>query len=103
MDKYTELGAKGMDALKLLGSKWSIIIMSELNDGPYGFNEILRLTEGVSPRILSFRLKQMVELGFIRKKVIHRTPISTEYSITGKGQKVLEASLELLLEVQRGL
>ena len=71
--------------IDILGSKWVMPIMYNLCTGKRGFNELERRIEGISPRILSQRLKDLVEFGLVNKNVIPSTPPQTEYTLTEKG------------------
>jgi DNA-binding HxlR family transcriptional regulator len=72
-------------ATTLIGSKWVLHIMQNVCEHKKGFNELLRLIPGISPRILSLRLKELVESGLITKTVLPTTPPQVEYAVTAKG------------------
>lgn len=82
-------------AVELIGSKWVLLILHNLCSSKKGFNELLRAVEGISPRLLSARLKDLVEHGLIHKTVFPTTPPQVEYSLTTKGEslKAIIASL----------
>ena len=73
-------------AVDLIGSKWVLLILYKLCTTKHGFNQLLRETEGISPRILSLRLKEMVEHGLVKKEILPTSPPQVEYSLTGKGE-----------------
>ena len=72
-------------AIDILGSKWVLPILYNLCTGTRGFNELERRIEGISPRILSLRLKELVEFGLVKKNILPTSPPQTEYSLTEKG------------------
>lgn len=72
-------------AIDIIGSKWALPILYNLCTGKRGFNELERRIEGISPRILSLRLKELVEFGLVNKDIIPTTPPQTQYSLTQKG------------------
>ena len=49
------------------------------------FNQFLESVEGINPKTLSVRLKEMEKSGIIKRKVYNETPIRIEYSVTEKG------------------
>ena len=48
-----------MAALDLLGRRWSLRVIWELRDGPIGFREMQARCGGMSPSVLSTRLKEL--------------------------------------------
>lgn len=51
-------------ALDAIGDRWSLVLVRHLLLGPKGFQE-LRMRTGIAPRVLSSRLKDLVEQGFV--------------------------------------
>ena len=81
----TECQSQFTKTLNLLGSKWVLLILRNLCTEKRGFNQLLRMVEGISPRLLSARLKEMAEAGLIKKTVFPTTPPQVEYELTEKG------------------
>jgi DNA-binding HxlR family transcriptional regulator len=55
-----------MALLDLLGRRWSLRVLWELHEaGALGFAELQASAEGVSPSVLSTRLKELVEAGLV--------------------------------------
>ena len=71
--------------LKVVGSKWSLYILHLLFDGKKRFGEIQKTLTGISPKTLSFRLKELEREGLIKRKVFPVVPLHVEYSLTPKG------------------
>jgi DNA-binding HxlR family transcriptional regulator len=74
-----------LKTIDLIGSKWAIPVMWGLCTEPKGFNQLSREIEGISPRVLSTRLKELVENGLVSKKVFPTNPPQVEYALTEKG------------------
>lgn len=72
-------------AVNLIGSKWMLLILYNLCTTPKGFNELMRLIDGISPKVLSMRLKELMAHGLITKTVFPTNPPTVEYRITEKG------------------
>lgn len=75
-------------SLDVLGRKWALLILR--NIGLYRaerFNEMLRITPGLTKRVLAMRLRELEEGGFIR--VVERTRNRTRWGLTEKGQDAL--------------
>jgi DNA-binding HxlR family transcriptional regulator len=74
------------NTLKIIGKKFTIHIlrnMSLLNQNR--FNQLLESIEGINPKTLSVRLREMEKSGLITRKIFPQTPPRVEYSITEKG------------------
>lgn len=52
-------------AAKLVGDRWTLLIVRELMDGPRRFNEIHRGLPGLSKSLLSSRLRALVRQGLV--------------------------------------
>ena len=50
------------------------------------FNQFLDSIEGINPKILSARLKEMEKTGLIKRKVYSEIPVRVEYFLTEKGR-----------------
>lgn len=74
--------------IDLIGSKWAIPVMWGLCTEPKGFNQLSREIEGISPRVLSARLKELVESGLVSKTVFPTNPPQVQYALTKKGQSL---------------
>ena len=70
------------DALYVIGGKWKLRIIVALKDGNKRFNEMQRLIEGISAKVLSSELKDLELNGFIRRNVFTSTPVVVEYEMT---------------------
>ena len=70
------------DALYVIGGKWKLRIIVALTDGNKRFNELQRLVEGISAKVLSTELKELELNSFVRRKVFTGTPVTVEYELT---------------------
>ena len=70
------------DALHVIGGKWKLRIIVSLKDGNRRFNEMQRLIDGISAKVLSAELKDLELNGFIRRNVFTGTPVVVEYELT---------------------
>jgi DNA-binding HxlR family transcriptional regulator len=74
------------NTFKIIGKKFTIHIlrnMSLLNQNR--FNQLLESIEGINPKTLSVRLREMEKSGLITRKIFPETPPRVEYSVTEKG------------------
>ena len=71
---------------KLVGKKFTILIIREMMQDKTRFNQFLESIEGINPKILSARLKEMERSGLIKRKVYSaETPVRIGYFLTEKG------------------
>lgn len=73
-------------ALKVLGNKWTALILLKMADGPQRFTQLERQLSHISPRTLSQRLDDLVTHKIINKQVFAEAPPRVEYRLTAKGR-----------------
>ena len=76
-------------ALKILGDKWSALIIRELTIGPRRFSSLEAALPGISPRTLSQRLELLLEHDVVAKRIYCETPPRAEYELTPKGEDLI--------------
>ena len=75
------------NTFKLVGKKFTILIIREMMQKKTRFNQFVDHIEGVNPKILSTRLKEMEQTGLIKRKVYsYEMPVRVEYFLTEKGR-----------------
>jgi DNA-binding HxlR family transcriptional regulator len=74
--------------LKIVGSKWTMLLLHNIFDGKKRFGELQRSLPGISPKTLSQRLRDLERDGIITKKVYAEVPLHVEYSLTEKGKSL---------------
>lgn len=70
---------------KIIGSKWTILILNSLLSGTKRFGELERSVGDINPKTLSKRLQELEKEGYINKKIFAQVPPKVEYSLTPKG------------------
>jgi DNA-binding HxlR family transcriptional regulator len=75
--------------LKVLGQKWTALIIRDLYAAPKGFCELERTVEGINPRTLSQRLDELEKFEIIRKYACEGAPNRCEYHLTRKGRDLV--------------
>lgn len=83
--------------LRVVSSKWTVLILEELFRGVRRFGELERTLEGISPRTLSLRLSSLEKYGIVERKVYPEVPPRVEYRLTDLGRS-LEPIMKALLE-----
>ncbi len=84
MEKKPGGGVEG--ALRIIGPKWTVLVIRELLTGTKRFGELERSLKGVSPRTLSLRLTAMEKAGVVERKVFAEVPPRVEYKLTQSGR-----------------
>jgi DNA-binding HxlR family transcriptional regulator len=79
----------------LLGKRWNGLILSMLIAGPARFSEIVRWVPGVSERMLSSRLTELIGAGLVERQVLEGPPVGVQYHVTPKGAALRPALEEL--------
>src|SRR4051812_8380795 len=69
-----------------IADKWSMMILTVIDDGPLRFNEIKRRLEGVSQRALTQSLRRLERNGLVERRVLPGSPVAVEYEITPLGR-----------------
>jgi DNA-binding HxlR family transcriptional regulator len=52
-------------ALDMLGGKWKTVILARVKEGPLRYSELRRMIPSLSEKMLSQRLGDLVEIGFV--------------------------------------
>lgn len=74
--------------VSLIGSKWKLLIMRNLLDRPWRFNELKKDLDGISQKVLTDSLRSMEEDGIITRTVYPETPLRVEYSLSELGESM---------------
>ncbi len=75
------------NTFKIIGKKFTVHILRNMTQlGENRFNQFLDSIEGINPKTLSARLREMEKNGIIERSVFPGTPVKIEYSITKKGE-----------------
>jgi DNA-binding HxlR family transcriptional regulator len=85
------------DAIYAIGGKWKLRIIVGLKEGTKRFNELQRLIDGISAKMLSAELKELEMNGFVKRNVIIGKPVVVEYELT-KYADTLNGVLDALSE-----
>jgi DNA-binding HxlR family transcriptional regulator len=83
------------EILARIGDKWSVLIISMLGDGPRRFNELKRMVDGISQRMLTLSLRGLERDGIVTRTVTPSTPPRVDYELTALGRSLLGPVTEL--------
>ena len=74
--------------VQLIGSKWKLLIMRNLLDRPWRFNELKKSLKGISQKVLTDSLRSMEEDGIITRTVYAEVPPRVEYALSDVGESM---------------
>ncbi|EGT89469.1 transcriptional regulator, partial [Acinetobacter baumannii ABNIH3] len=78
-----------------IADKWVLLILNILEHETQHFNLLKKNIEGISPKVLSQKLKMLERDGFIERKIQDTSPIRVDYSLTPLGQNVAAMAYQL--------
>src|SRR5271169_6902399 len=77
-------------SLGVLGRKWTILILRDMTMmKKERFSEILKSTPGLTPRVLSNRLRELEREGMIERVEMRRGPNFVRWTVTEKGSDTI--------------
>ncbi|HBU79382.1 MAG TPA: transcriptional regulator [Muricauda sp.] len=76
-------------SLSILGGKWPLIILYQINNRIIRYGELKRSIPGISEKMLIQTLNQLVEHKLVHKKAYPEIPPRVEYSLTNIGYNSL--------------
>jgi DNA-binding HxlR family transcriptional regulator len=78
---------------RVLGKRWTVEILREMFEGVTQFNRLQKHIGGITGRMLSIRLRELQELGLI-KKVMSENPLRAQYELTEIGRPIEKLLIE---------
>lgn len=74
--------------VQLIGSKWKLLIMRNLLERPWRFNELKKSLNGISQKVLTDSLRSMEDDGIITRTVYPEVPPRVEYALSYVGESM---------------
>ena len=75
------------ETLDRIGDKWTVMVVVALEQGPLRYNEIRRVVDGISQRMLTLTLKGLERDGLVNRTMYPTIPPRVDYELNGAGQK----------------
>ena len=73
-------------ALDLVGERWSLLVVRELQHGPLRYTDLLEQLPGVSTNVLAARLRQLEDGGIVDRRRMPAPAASSVYELTDLGR-----------------
>lgn len=74
--------------LELIGGKWKLLIIHQLQNGPHRFSELKRLIPEISDKMLTHELAILTESGLVSREAHKSSAPFVEYSLDKRGELV---------------
>jgi DNA-binding HxlR family transcriptional regulator len=71
---------------RIIGKRWTVLIIREILIGNTQFNRFMENIRGISPKVLTERLRELERLGIVRRRIVSKYPLRVEYSLTDMGK-----------------
>lgn len=83
--------------MEIVSKRWTLLIIGAIgNHQTIRYNKIKNILEGISPKSLSDRLKELKKAGLIKREAFAEIPPRVEYSLTEEGDSLLKAMAPLM-------
>lgn len=76
--------------IDILASKWVLLLLPTLRDGPRRNGDLMRAIEGVSQKMLTQTLRDLEHYGLVTRHNYAEVPPRVEYSLTRTGASLAE-------------
>src|SRR5690349_8217273 len=76
------------ETASLLERRWQLSILYAALTGALRFNEFAEAVAGISPRMLSERLRDLEAAGLVERTVLPTSPPTVEYRLTDRGRRL---------------
>ncbi|WP_105133435.1 winged helix-turn-helix transcriptional regulator [Burkholderia sp. BE12] len=86
--KTSATGCSVEEAMRLLGGRWRLLLVSYLLDGPRRFSDLRRDMPGISQRMLTLDLRALEDAGLVQRTVYPEVPVRVEYDLTADGDRL---------------
>src|SRR5262245_2144635 len=83
-------GCPARHVLELIASKWTVLTVDALAEGPKRYSELRREISGVSQKMLTQTLRELERSGIIIRTVYDTKPPSVDYRLTDLGTSLTE-------------
>lgn len=75
-------------SLELVGDRWTLLVIRDLLRGRTRFSEMRESILGITPSVLSGRLKRLEAEGVVDRRMYSDHPPRAEYFLTSKGHEL---------------
>ncbi len=73
----------------MIGDRWTILVLRDIAFGITKYSDLLESLDGISPNLLSQRLKRLEAADVLERSFYSDHPPRAEYGLTEKGRSLL--------------
>jgi DNA-binding HxlR family transcriptional regulator len=84
------------EVLDRVGDKWTLLVIATLQNGTRRYTDLQRTVPGISQRMLTLTLRQLVQDGLATRTSYPEVPPRVEYALTPLGASLLDVAGSLL-------
>lgn len=77
------------EILGTVGSKWAILVIRTLSEGPLRFSELRRALSAVTQKVLTSTLRDLERDGYVKRTVTPTKPPRVDYELTRLGRDLM--------------
>jgi DNA-binding HxlR family transcriptional regulator len=77
------------NTLARIGDKWTVMVIGAISHGPMRYNQIRRVVEGISQRMLTLTLKGLEQDGLVNRTMFPTIPPRVDYELTDLGRTLI--------------
>lgn len=83
------------EVLDQIGDKWTVLVISTLNEAPLRYSDLQASVAGISQRMLTQTLKHLERDGLITRTAYAEVPPRVEYELTKLGRSLMGAVMSM--------
>lgn len=88
-------GCPSRTALRLIGDRWTALVVGVLAEQPRHFGELRRRVPGISQKMLTQTLRSLQRDGLVSRTALATSPVRVEYALTPLGVSLVEPLVAL--------
>lgn len=89
------LACPSRDFFARIASKWALLVLVGLKDGPVRFGALRRRLEGISQKMLTQTLRALEADGLVERHLYDEMPLRVEYELTASGRELVKHAVKL--------
>ncbi len=72
----------------VVGCKWTVQLLAEIDAGHRRPGRLRRAVAGISTKVMNERLTKLVHHGLLERRALSQVPLHVEYHLTAKGREL---------------
>jgi DNA-binding HxlR family transcriptional regulator len=85
-----DVGCPAREVLELIASKWTVLVVDTLSEGPRRYSTLRREITGVSHKMLTQTLRELERDGIVIRTVYDTKPPSVDYRLSKLGDTLTD-------------